>query len=409
MILVIYEILIALLEIVSFPFLYIYFRYSKQLTRLVIGLKEYHNTIWFHAASVGEVNAIKPLIMETAEKFSERQIILTTMTKTGQKAAQNFPPNVIVTYLPVDLPFMMNRFFKKINPNLIVIMETELWPQMLLKAKKYNVPVLIVNGRLTEKSLSSYQHSLFFWKHFFPALSIVNAQSESDAEKFNQLKISNAQNKGNLKFAVNLPDYDYKKLRQKWGFMDEDFIIVLGSSRPGEEKLIFDEYVHLKTVIDKLKIIIAPRHLKRVNEIKDMASAYSAKMLSDISEGKTAEIIIIDKMGILVEFYALCDLAIIGGSFFEFGGHNPLEAAFYAKPVIMGNDYSSCSNSVDALIAKNGIVISDKDNLSNDIIKLHSNEEKRISTGKSAKKALEEHAHVLKENLESIDLYLNNQ
>ncbi|MCF7921011.1 MAG: 3-deoxy-D-manno-octulosonic acid transferase [Candidatus Cloacimonetes bacterium] len=408
MIIFLYHILLFLLEIIVYPFMIIRVLAKKQLSRLGVRIPSLPESIWFHAASVGEVNALKALIMGVADDYPETKIVLTTVTQTGQDAAEKISDRIFVTYLPLDFPVPVKTFLNQINPDLLVIMETELWPQILFQTGRKKIPVLLVNARLTQKGFDSYMSTMFFWKHFFKYVTQVNAQSELDAERFLKAGFQKVDNTGNLKLALYLPQYSRASLRKKWGFRDSDFIIVFGSSRPGEEEMLLKTYPVLKSGIPDLKIVIAPRHLKRVKEITDLYRLWEPAVFSeeDIPQGK--ELLLINKMGLLPELYALADLALIGGSFIDFGGHNPLEAAFYGIPIIMGKYHSSCQNSVQLLRDKDGIIICDQEELPDMIIKLAKDKQLRNAMGMNAQNMLKENSQALPKNLKKIKELIKN-
>ena len=402
MIYYLYQFLLIIIDILVFPFILLLSLHKKQLSRLSIQLPSLQDSIWFHAASLGEVNALKPLIIKTIEEYKNSHIVLTTMTETGQNAALQISDKLIVTYLPIDLPVPVNRFLKKINPYILIIMETELWPQILSQTGKKKIPILLVNARLSEKSCHSYERTMYFWKHFFCYVSGVNSQSEADTERFLKLGFRDVNDTGNLKLAVDLPEYDHNELRREWGYKDDDFVVVFGSSRPGEELLMSTMINELQNDISKLKLIIVPRHLKRLNEVTDIFSKFEPVLYSEKISASDNKLIIIDQMGILTKLYALADIALVGGSFADFGGHNPLEAAYYGIPVIMGKYHYSCRNSVELLKAHDAIIISDSEDLKDNIIKLFEDNKLRKDMGNRAQVMLKANSHALERNLLTI-------
>ncbi|MEA1972645.1 MAG: glycosyltransferase N-terminal domain-containing protein [Candidatus Cloacimonadota bacterium] len=367
---------------IAFPFVYLFMKIkldkSEIKNRMRINFYG-KNTIWIHAASVGEVNAATPLIKNLLSQFEN--ILVTTITTTGKKTAESISNEISVNLLPLDYFSIMQNTFKRINPKIVILIETEFWPNLLYRANINNIPIVIVNGRISENSYPLYKKSKFFWKTPWKAIRAVGAQSEIDANRFRNLNFANVNNTHNLKFCLKLNNFESSEIRKKYNVSKDDFIVVFGSSRPGEEKFLLDSLD--KIMIDNLKLFIAPRHLKRIPEIQKIFSEKDAKLLS---ENKSAKIIIIDKMGILNQFYSICDIAIVGGSFFDFGGHNPLEPAYYAKPIIMGKHFSSCKSSVTELKKRNAIQISE--NLHDSINYIYSNHNNAIEMGKNAKLTL---------------------
>ena len=399
-----FNIILYILFIFLLPWMLIRFSREERKMRFGTSIPELKNTIWIHAASVGEVNAIKSLINTLLNEYVNKTFVLSTMTITGLESARQIHPKMIATLFPLDFNFIMKRAFRKINPELIVLVETEFWPNMLYYAKRKNIPVVIVNGRISKKSFPKYKKFSFFWKPLWKAVKTVSAQSEHDANRFKSLGFKDVINNQNLKFCLQLSEFKREKIRNKWNLSKNDFIIVFGSSRPGEEKLTNKIFPTLKKEISNLKLIVVPRHLERISEVKEIFKEFNYQLYTEL-KNKT-EIIIIDKMGILTEAYAISDLAIVGGSFFDFGGHNPLEPAFYGLPIIMGEYYSSCLDSVNKLKQNDAIIISSKDELLQNILKIAQNPDYRLILGENAKKTLQQNSDSLKKNLEIIERYI---
>ncbi len=397
---IIFIFLIQLIFFLGYPYIFFRFKGIEKKQRTGFFSKKLKKSIWFHAASVGEVNAVKPLLHVLLKKYPESNFVLTTMTGTGQETAKKIDPNIATSFLPFDCFTMMKRFIKKVNPQLIILVETEFWPTLLWLANKNKIPVIVVNGRLSDRSFPHYKRFLFFWKPLWKTISAVNAQSEEDKKRFLSLDFNNVVNAHNLKFCVELPEFERDISRKEIKTSKNDFVIVWGSSRPGEEKLLKSIYHDLKKVIKNLKIVIVPRHLECMPEIESIFADSDYQVFSKLKQ--QYEILIVDQMGILNKIYALADLVIVGGSFFNFGGHNPLEPAFYKIPIIMGEDFSSCRDSVMKMIENNGILISSNEKLLSNIIFLYKNPEIRKNLGSNAKKTLQENSDSLEKNLDTV-------
>jgi len=399
-----YRLVVWFIFVIISPILAIKFKGRERKERFGKTKHRFEKSVWVHAASVGEVNAVKTLLNELLTKYHHTDIVLTTMTKTGQETAKTISPKLISIFLPFDVGFIMKRFYKRINPSVIILVETEFWPIMLWLAKKRKIPVVIVNGRISDKSYPSYRILRFFWKPIWKAVKAVNAQSEKDAQKFKQFKFMNVVNAHNLKFCVDQPKYDKTTLRKELGYSKGNFVLVWGSSRPKEEKLLLKTLEELQGSIKNLKVIIVPRHLHRIPEIKEILKDQDYKLYSEFK--KVPQILLVDEMGILNTFYAFSDLAIVGGSFFNYGGHNPLEPAYYGTPTIIGNHYHSCRDSVDRLLENNGIIVSNKENLKDHILDLYNDMKRARQMGKNAMHTLENNADSLKMHLERLDEFI---
>ena len=400
----IYRILTSILIGLSYPIIKLRMKSKRDKQRIGIIKNGFDNCVWIHAASVGEVNAVKPIINQLLQKYSHKDFIMTTMTSTGLDAAKKISPKLVVSIFPVDVTFIQKKFINKINPELIILVETELWPNMLHVAKKKNIPVVMVNARLSDSSFPKYRNLRIFWKSIWKAIVAVNAQSEKDERRFTGLKFNNVINAHNLKFCLDLPEFNKATLRKELGYSKDDFIVVWGSSRPGEEKLFKDVFMSLKEKINHLKVVVVPRHLHRIPQVCEIFKEYDYHFYSKLEE--PGEILFVDEMGILNMIYALSDIAIIGGSFFNFGGHNPLEPAFYGTPAIIGKYHHSCRDSVDRLLENNGLIVSDKKKLSDDIMNLYNNKELREQLGANAKQTLTLNSDSLKANLKILDKFL---
>ncbi len=389
---ILYNLLLIIPLIFSIPITFFLLNKDEFLQRYGFKIPKTKNPIWFHCASLGELNGIRPLIKELSAIYPDEEILITTTSRTGLKEAKRITD--LATFLPIDHFFIIKRFLKMINPKILIITETEIWPNLFYLTQK----IIIVNGRLSQKHLKKYKMLKILFPKLFENVIQVCVQSETDNKRYQKIGLKNLTTTGNLKFSVTQKETDKIKKRTEWGYSANDFIIVWGSSRPGEEKLIADLFPTLKEKIPELKLIIAPRHLKRLSEVKQIFHNYS--LYSQLKDNSDNDILIIDTMGILTQAYAVSDIAVIGGSFYNFGGHNPLEAIFYKIPTIIGNYHSSCEDTVNILLKGKGIIVSNEKNLINDIIFLYENPQKRISLGENGYK-------VMKKNSQSLPITLN--
>ena len=360
--------------------------------------------IMIHSASVGEVNAVRPLVKALQAKYPNLKIVMTCTTLTGLQQAKTLNIHAYLSVL--DLPWLRKKQLQSINPQIIIIVETEIWPNLLYQAKRQGIKVAFVNARLSEKSVNRFKHLKSFLHFLEEPIKVIMTQTEADAVRFKNLFTVPVLYAGNLKFALQLPQYNELELRKKYGYNSEDFIICFGSSRPGEEDLLKSILPELKLSIPELKLIIAIRHTQRIGEVRALfpEAAIFSELQENVSEA--ADVLLIDTIGHLNEFYAICDLSIVGGSFVDFGGHNPLEPAFYGKPIIMGPYHSSCAGSVQELLSFNAILISDSQNLKRDIIYLYQNPEKRKEMGENARICIERNKNALENHLRGLEQWI---
>jgi len=293
-------------------------------------------TIVFYGVSVGEVIAMENLIKKARETFSEINIVLLTGTKTGQEIAQKKLGETcdFISYFPLDFPFCINNFIKKINPSAVFVMETELWPNFANVMNEKKIPLYIINGRISDRTFKSYKKLSFFFKPVLRSYTNIFTQSFQDNEKLISIGANPETTTvmGNLKFDIKKPDV------QTLDFPHSGKILIAGSTHGGEDEIVLEAFSQLKKEIPDLKLIIAPRHPERNESVfglmKNTGGTCSKRSLNGTFENN--DIILLDTMGELGKFYSICDVAFIGGSFNKTGGHNPLEATIFNKPVLSG-------------------------------------------------------------------------
>ena len=295
-----------------------------------------NKVIMFHGVSVGEVIALENLIKKTKETFPDYKIVVTTGTKTGQEIAHKKYENIasFITYFSFDITFCVDKFLNKINPSVVLIAETELWPTFSAYCHKKEIPLYVINGRISDATFKSYQFLKGFFKELFKNYTEILTQSEEDKEKF--IKIGAPETKTqvmkNLKFDVKRIDADIQIGK------GTNRVIIAGSTHKGEDEIVLSAFTKLKKEFPDIKLLLAPRHLTRLDEVKSLTQKtglkFGQRSIGDTFENN--EIIILDTMGELSKMYQICDFAFIGGSFNKTGGHNPLEAIVYDKPAISG-------------------------------------------------------------------------
>lgn len=292
--------------------------------------------IMFHGVSVGEVIALENLIKKTKETFPDYKIVITTGTKTGQEIAHKKFDSIadFITYFPFDITICVELFLKKINPSVVLIAETELWPTFAAYCKKREIPLFVINGRISDSTYKSYRLLKGFFKELFKNYTKILTQSEEDKEKF--ISIGAPSDKTmvmkNLKFDVKRVDANIEIGK------GNNRIIIAGSTHKGEDEIVLNAFTELKKEFSDIKLLLAPRHLTRVNNVKELVEKTNLPygQRSNNDNFINNDIIILDTLGELSKMYQICDFAFIGGSFNKTGGHNPLEAVVYNKPAISG-------------------------------------------------------------------------
>jgi len=301
-------------------------------------------TIWVHAVSVGEVNAIEGFVKKLKEEFPTKNIILSTVTRTGQEVANSKLKNHTdkIIYFPYEFYFSILLALKAIRPSLVIIAETEIWPNFANELRKNKTPLVIINGRISPNSYKGYKKFSFFFKRILKNYTSILMQTNSDKERIIDIGANPdiTEVMGNLKFNVtNILDGEETKNLAYSCNLNQERVLVAGSTHNGEDEIILGVYEQLKDEFSDLKLIIAPRHPERYPQVLELIdqTGYNWGLRSKKDGFDKNDIIMLDTMGELSQMYAICHMAFIGGSFSNTGGHNPLEATIYNKPTLSGD------------------------------------------------------------------------
>jgi 3-deoxy-D-manno-octulosonic-acid transferase len=323
----------------------------------------YGGIIWVHAVSVGEVMAALPLLKRLREKYSSKGIVLSTITDTGQKVGKDAAPkDTSVVYLTFDIPFVLKTVLKRITPEVLITIETELWPNIFRVFKDRGIPIVLMNGRISESSFKGYKKISFFMKRVLSNVSLFCMQSDLDAERIGDLGVDRERIKvlGNFKFDTKPPS-----AIPAWAKRIIGSVIVAGSTHAGEEELIISVYRELNKQFPDLNLVVAPRHPERFKEVEDLLKSKGVHFVKRSTlgiqyssssplhtpleeerrgEGETPKpesllsgtIVLLDTVGELSAVYGISDIAVIGKSFKGYGGQNPLEPAYWGKAIVCG-------------------------------------------------------------------------
>jgi len=368
---------------------------AKLKNQLGFVTKTSGKVLWIHCVSVGEFNAARPLIDQILDIYPEHKMAITSTTITGAEAIRNHYQNrVIHFFFPFDLPFIVGTFVKKINPIVCILLETEIWPNLINNLNKKAIPVMLINARLSERSVNKYQRfSSKLVQKTINQLTLIGSQNEPSSERF--LSLGALPDKvitvGNLKFDSNEKDNPNttQSLQQMIG---QRRVVVFASTREGEERRIIQSYINFEEKFDAL-LIIVPRHPQRFDEVFDLIvdSGLDVKRRSDgLGCDERTEVLLGDSMGELMSYYSVCDIAFIGGSLIDKGGQNMLEAAVSSKPILFGPSVFNFEQIAQLLVEKDAAIqVGDADDLMKTISNLLLDDTEREKLGGNAKNLFE--------------------
>jgi len=370
-------------------------RKTKLKNQLGFVTKTSGKVIWIHCVSIGEFNAARPIIDQLLDFFPKHELAISTTTITGAEAVRNhYNDRVIHYFFPLDLPFIVGPYINKINPVACIILETEIWPNLINNLNKKAIPVMLVNARLSERSLNRYQKfSSKLIQKTINQLTLIASQNNPSSERF--LSLGALPDKvvtvGNLKFDSN--EIDNPNTTQSLQQMiDQRPVVLFASTREGEEKKIIQSYVNLNKKFDAL-LIFVPRHPQRFDEVFNLIvdSGFKVKRRSEgLACNESTQVLLGDSMGELLSYYCVCDIAFIGGSLVDTGGQNILEAAAASKPILFGPSVFNFEKIVQLFLEKDAAIqVSNADDLMKTISNLLLNNTKRVKLGENAKDLFE--------------------
>jgi 3-deoxy-D-manno-octulosonic-acid transferase len=398
--------------------------------------------IWIHAVSVGEAMAVRCLVDELRKIYPDKKFVISTVTVTGNKIAQGIAKEGdFTTYLPLDLSFIVGSVIDKLMPSLFVIAETEIWPNLITYLYRRNIPVVTVNGRVSDASFKGYSRIKFLLKPILKKMSLFCVQTERDAERLMRLGVSKdkIQVTGNMKFdasarpdirrdslsingersrTIDVKDYaDFKKAhtdyRQKLGLGLSEKLLVAASTHAGEEEIILNVYQGLIREFPHLRLLIAPRHPERTPLILNLIKKFGFEIekISLLNEttrqpDNQTTIFILDTIGQLIYFYALADIVFVGGSLIKKGGHNILEPASLSKPILFGPYMFNFGDIADLFLNhKAAIKVSGQTDLKTNIAELLRNPSRAIELGRRAQQLILQNQGATRRNVEYIRNY----
>jgi len=306
--------------------------------------KNYQKPVWIHALSVGEVLAAFPIIEAMRKKWPDKAIVFSASTLSGYEMAQNIRNQVNdIIYYPYDFIFSVQWMTKKVNPSVFVLVESDIWPNFLTYLYRKKIPSILLNARLSKESYQGYKLLQWFMKPTLHTFRGICAQSKIQKCRFETFDIDSSKIlvSGNVKFDQNrhqLSQDAIQALKKQLGLTKSTPVIVAGSTHPGEETILIEIFSELAKQYSHLKMIIVPRDPSRAKEVLTICTSHHLPAMLYSQQKLFEKILIVDQMGILGKLYALATIAFVGGSMVAEGGHNPLEPASVAKPVVFGTD-----------------------------------------------------------------------
>ncbi len=357
-----------------------------------------HRRIWLHAVSVGETIAAAPLAERLLQQYPDHKLLFTTTTPTGSEQVQKlFGDRVEHYYFPYDLPDVIRRFLDKTRPELLIVMETELWPNCFHHCKKRNIPIIIANARISPDAFASYRKIHWFIKNTLKNVTHIAAQSETDRQRFIELGASAkiVKNVGNLKYDIK-PDQSQidagRKLRKAIG--KNRPVWIAASTHEGEEEICIRAHKEIRKTLKDALLILVPRHPERFEAVAQLckASKMPVKRRSKTERPNDQTAIYLgDTMGELMLLYAASDIAFVGGSFNDTGGHNPLEPAIIGLPVLSGPTIHNFDEPYQALTkAGNAKILNHRGELAPTVIELLTKKDLRKQKGENGIQVIEQ-------------------
>ncbi|TNF03658.1 MAG: 3-deoxy-D-manno-octulosonic acid transferase [Gammaproteobacteria bacterium] len=374
--------------------------------------------IWVHSVSVGETLAAVPMIRALQQRYPEALLAVTTMTPTGSaRVSAEFGDSVYHVYAPYDLPCAVNRFLRRVRPHLLVIMETELWPNLIHYCRQRGTSVVVANARLSEKSAVGYRRFAALTAPMLAKVNQVAAQHQDDGARFQSLGLSDEQLTitGNIKFDLNIADTLKQRaaaLRTEWRGIEGRPVWLVASTHAGEEEIVLRAFRQLLTAFPSLLLVLVPRHPERFQGVAQMCESLgfmTVKRSRGDVPGEGDQILLGDTMGELLLFFGACDIAFVGGSLVPVGGHNLIEPAAWEKPVLSGPHLFNFSEASRLLLEAGGMAVcADDQALVDEITRLLESPESAAAMAAAAKSVADNNRGALQRLLDVIERQLSS-
>ncbi len=373
--------------------------------------------VWVQAVSVGEVFVAFRFMEELRKRRPELRFVLSTNTSTGHAIAEKrMDDRDVLIYFPLDFPSVIHRMLNLISPMALVLVECELWPNLMRQAKMRQIPIVLVNGRISEHSYRGYKKVRMFTKSLLPLVDLLCVQSETDKQRLLDLGATEDQIRimGSAKYEVAQKDSDGEakaaSVLESIGYRDGRLVLLGGSTWPGEESILLDIYKELRQIHEELVLVLAPRHVERTGEVvREIESAgLSLLRRTEFTQGQSHEnrpdVFLIDTTGELKSFYPHASVIFVGKSLTQHGGQNVIEPAFYGKPILVGPNMENFPVVIADFREANALIqISSRTELQARILTLLDNADERMEYGQRAADLVSDKAGAVSE---TVDLML---
>jgi 3-deoxy-D-manno-octulosonic-acid transferase len=365
--------------------------------------------IWIHAVSVGETRAAQPLVAALRERYPGHRILFTHMTPTGRQTSTDlFGDAVTRVYLPYDTPWAVRRFLDHFRPQLGLIMETELWPNLIHACHRRNLPLLLVNARLSERSAARYARLPTLTREALRSLAAIAAQGADDARRLTELGAAKVETLGNMKFDVEPPAPQLALGREFRARIGDRKVFLCASTREGEEALILDPWLRMGT--PEMLLVIVPRHPQRFDEVATLIGARGLPMQRRSDGAPVAaatQVWLGDSMGELFAYYAASDAAFIGGSLLDYGSQNLIEPCAVGVPVLVGPSTYNFADAARAALAQHAAIsIASAEELIDEALALLGDPPRRAAKSKAASEFAAHHRGATARTLALLERYL---
>jgi 3-deoxy-D-manno-octulosonic-acid transferase len=382
--------------------------------------------VWIHAVSVGEAASIRPLVEGLRRELPAQRFVFSTVTPTGNTMISSVAsPRDFVTYLPLDFSAVVRKFLRELDPVALVIVETELWPNLIYRAARKGIPIIVVNGRISDASFARYNLVRFLVAPLLNRLTVYCVQSERDAAKLTRLGLDPGKIRitGNMKFDITTREpgelrAEYGAWRLSAGIESAERLLVAASTHQGEESQVLASFTQVRSRFPRLKLLIAPRHPQRCAEVEDEVrragldpvriSTVAARKGIGIFKGSAPnDVFILDTVGKLMYFFAIADIVFVGGSLTATGGHNILEPASLGKPVLFGPHMFNFRDIAALFLEKNAAIkVADAGELSEQIALLLADPSRATLLGDAARRIIADNKGATQRNAGIIKNFL---